>query len=198
MAEFTLLTDEQLVSQYVEGNNEAFNVLLARYESKVFTYISYYVRNQEMSEDLFQDVFMRVCTNVKAGRYSEQQHFKAWLFRLVHNLLADHFRREANRSGISCDEETIDERTENNAISTERNAEQTMINEQNLSGLRDIIRLLPENQQQIIQMRYFDDMNFKDIAEILGISINTALGRVRYALINLRRLANQRGIGLAS
>ena len=191
------LTDESLVRLYVEGNHEAFNVLLDRYESKVFSYITYIVRNREVAEDLFQDTFMRVVATIKSGKYAEQQKFSAWLMRITHNILVDHFRHLKNEKNISNDENEID-LFNDIKLADENNIEAQIINTQNLNGLQQIIKMLPDNQQEIIHLRYFQDMSFKEIAVILNCSINTALGRTRYALINLKKLAVTYNISLAS
>ncbi|MBO4563823.1 MAG: sigma-70 family RNA polymerase sigma factor [Bacteroidaceae bacterium] len=191
------LTDETLVRLYVEGNNEAFNVLLDRYESKVFTYINYIVRNRGVAEDLFQDTFMRVVATLKGGKYAEQQKFSAWLMRITHNILVDYFRHLKNEKSISNDENEVD-LFNDIKLADEDNVETMMIKSQNLNGIERIISMLPENQQEIINLRYYQDMSFKEIATMLNCSINTALGRTRYALINLRRLAVEYNISLAS
>lgn len=191
------LTDEALVRLYVEGNHEAFNVLLNRYESKVFSYISYIVRNNDVAEDLFQDTFMRVIATLKNGKYAEQQKFSAWLMRITHNILVDYFRQMNNEKNISNDENEID-LFNDIKLADENNVETQIIQTQNLSGLQQIIKMLPDNQQQIINLRFYQDMSFKDIAVMLNCSINTALGRTRYALINLRKLAIAHNISLAS
>ncbi len=191
------LTDETLVRLYVEGNNEAFNVLLDRYESKVFTYINYIVRNKDVAEDLFQDTFMRVVATLKDGKYAEQQKFSAWLMRITHNILVDYFRHLKNEKNISNDENEID-LFNDIKLADENNVEMQIIKTQNLNGVERIIKMLPENQQEIINLRYYQDMSFKEIAGMLNCSINTALGRTRYALINLRKLAVEHSISLAS
>ncbi|MCR5315423.1 MAG: sigma-70 family RNA polymerase sigma factor [Bacteroidaceae bacterium] len=197
MNNLKMLTDEVLVRLYVEGNNEAFNVLLDRYESKVFTYINYIVRNREVAEDLFQDTFMRVVSTLKGGKYSEQQKFSAWLMRITHNILVDYFRHLKNEKNISNDETEID-LFNDIKLADENNVETQMIQSQNLNGVEKIIKMLPQNQQEIINMRYYLDMSFKEIAALLNCSINTALGRTRYALINLRKLAAEHNVSLAS
>ena len=197
MSNLKTLTDEALVRLYVEGNNEAFNVLLDRYESKVFTYINFIVRNREVAEDLFQDTFMRVVATLKGGKYAEQQKFSAWLMRITHNILVDYFRHLKNEKSISNDENEVD-LFNDIKLADENNIETQIIKSQNLNGVQAIIKLLPQNQQEIINLRYYQDMSFKEIAAILNCSINTALGRTRYALINLRKLAVERNISLAS
>ena len=187
------LTDEVLVRLYVEGNNEAFNVLLDRYESKVFTYINFIVRNREVAEDLFQDTFMRVVATLKGGKYAEQQKFSAWLMRITHNILVDYFRQVNNEKNISNDENEID-LFNDIKLADENNVETQIIQTQNLSGLQQIIKMLPDNQQQIINLRFYQDMSFKEIADVTNVSINTALGRMRYAIMNLRRIVDEKKI----
>ena len=190
------LTDEVLVRLYVEGNHEAFNVLLNRYESKVFSYIAYIVRNNDVAEDLFQDTFMRVVATLKNGKYAEQQKFSAWLMRITHNILVDYFRQLNNEKNISNDENEVD-LFNDIKLADENNVENQIIQMQNLNGLQQIIKMLPDNQQQIIDLRFYQDMSFKEIAERTQVSINTALGRMRYAILNMRRLAKQHDIELS-
>ncbi len=197
MNNLTSLTDEQLVSMYTEGNNDAFDILLDRYESKVFTYISYFVRNKEVAEDLFQDTFMRIIANIRNGKYSEQQKFGSWLMRVSHNIMIDYFRHQKNEKNISNDETEVD-LFNDIKLADEENIEHQLIKQQNIKGLKDILKLLPKNQQEIITLRYYQEMSFKEIAALLNCSINTALGRTRYALINLRKLAQEYNISLAS
>lgn len=197
MGNVSQMTDEQLVSQYIEGNDVAFNILLERYESKVFTYIIHYVKSQEVAEDLFQDTFMRVISTLRSGRYTEQQKFGAWLLRVAHNQSIDYLRQA--RTGQTITEDDIDADLFNDLrLADNNNIERQIIEQQTMNGVESIIHMLPANQQQIIKMRYYDDLSFREIADMLGISINTALGRVRYALINLRKMAQQYGISRAS
>lgn len=191
------LTDEELVGLYIKGNNEAFDILLNRYESKVFSYVIYAVHNQEVAEDLFQDIFMRVISALQAGKYTEQQKFGCWISRIAHNIVLDYHRQEKNENAISNDETEIDLLTEI-ALADENNVESKMIETQTMGGIEEIIRMLPENQQEVIRLRYYEDKSFKEIADIIGVSINTALGRVRYALINLRKLCNEHNISLTA
>ncbi len=190
-------TDEQLVSQYIEGNNEAFNILLSRYEGKVFTYIMHFTRNREVTEDLFQDTFMRVITTLRSGRYTEQQKFAQWLMRIAHNQAIDFLRQSQGENTVS-EDETPTSLFNDMRIADTNNAEQQIMEQEDLGQMDYIIHQLPAAQQEIIRLRYYDDLSFKEIAEKLNISINTALGRVRYALINLRRLVSQTNISIAS
>ncbi len=197
MERITTLTDEQLVDLYIKGNNEAFDILLNRYESKVLTYISYFIHNKEIAEDLFQDTFMRIITTMRSGKYIEQQKFSSWLMRVSHNIIIDYFRHLKNEKNISNDETEID-LFNDIKLADENNVEKLLIKQQNLCGVIDLIKRLPKNQQEIINLRYYQDLSFKDIADILNCSINTALGRTRYALINLKKLAVEHNISLAS
>ena len=191
------LTDEELVGQYIAGNNNAFNILLERYESKVFTYIMHFTNNREATEDLFQDTFMRVVTTLRSGRYTEQQKFSSWLLRIAHNQAIDFIRQEKSTTIVS-DDETPAGCFNDVRLADENNIEQQIIQQQDWGQMEDIIRQLPANQQEIIYLRYYENKSFKEIAQQLGLSINTALGRVRYALINLRKLVSQTDISMAS
>lgn len=189
-------TDEQLVNAYMEGDNAAFDALLRRYESKVFTYIAYSVRNEEVAQDIFQECFMRIITKLQNGQYTDCGKFASWLMRIAHNLIIDHHRHSLTGSVLSADEPESD--VLNNAtLVGDDNREKEMIEQQTLSDVRALIRLLPLPQREVVLMRYYNELSFKEIAAATGVSINTALGRMRYALINLRRLANKYNISLA-
>lgn len=197
MKELSRQTDETLVSLYIQGNNAAFDLLLRRYDSKVFTYILYAVKQQEIAEDLFQDAFMRVITKLQKGQYTESGKFSSWIMRIAHNLIIDYFRQNQNDTTLSndeCETDIFDKST----FAEERNIEKEMIDRQTLHEIKALIKRLPENQREVILLRFYQDMSFKEIADITGVSINTALGRMRYALINLRRLAAEYNIMLAS
>lgn len=190
------LADEELVRLYVEGNNCAFDVLLNRYKDKVFTYLLYSAKSQELAEDLFQDVFIKIITRIKNGKYTENGKFSAWVMRIVHNHVIDHFRTAPVDIVISKDETETDI-LNSPSIAVNENREQEMIDQQTLKEVKELITLLPDNQKEVLLMRYFDDLSFKEIAEKTNCSINTALGRMRYAILNLRRMANERGISIA-
>ena len=191
------LADEQLVSLYTEGNDAAFDTLLKRYESKVFSYIFYSVKNQELAEDLFQDVFIKIVVRLKNRQYSENGKFSSWMMRIVHNHLIDYYRTSTADKVISNDATEAD--LFNNAeIAVNENREKEMIDQQTLKEVKELIAMLPENQREVLMMRVYDELSFKEIAEKTNCSINTALGRMRYAIINLRQLAFERGISIAS
>ncbi len=189
-------TDETLLRLYMEGDNGAFDVLLGRYESKVFTYLIYSVRNQELAEDLFQDAFMRIITTLRNKRYTETGKFSSWVMRIAHNLVIDHFRQNKGENFISNDDENFDVLNDS-SVAVDDNIEKQMIDRQTLRDIKALVRMLPEKQREVVLMRFYQDLSFKEIAELTDVSINTALGRMRYALINLRRMANERNISLA-
>lgn len=186
------LTDERLVVLYSEGNNQAFDVLLNRYQNRLFSYIYFIVRNTELTEDIFQEAFVKAIITIKQGRYKETGKFPAWLTRIAHNLIIDHFRQEKNESVISNDDSEVD--LLNNMNLSEGTIEKQIIESQIKEDVRELIKLLPENQQEVVHMRFYQNLSFKEIAEITGSSINTALGRMRYAILNLRRMVAEKNM----
>lgn len=191
------LTDEQLVSLYTKGNNSAFDTLLKRYESKVFSYLLYSIKNQELAEDLFQDVFIKIVVRLKNGQYAENGKFSSWMMRIVHNHLIDYYRTSVADKLISNDASEVD--LFNNAdIAVNENREQEMIDQQTLREVKELIAELPDSQREVLIMRVYDELSFKEIAQKTNCSINTALGRMRYAILNLRHMAFERGISMAS
>ena len=197
MKQLRELADEQLVSLYQEGNNSAFDTLLKRYQQRVFSYLLYSVKNQELAEDLFQDVFMKMVVRIKSGQYAENGKFSSWMMRIVHNHLIDYYRTTPTGLVISNDESEVD--LFNNAdIAVNENREKEMIDQQTLIEIKELIATLPDPQREVLLMRVQDELSFKEIAEKTNCSINTALGRMRYAILNLRHMAYERGISLAS
>lgn len=194
MKNLSQLTDDKLVKLYEDGNNDAFEVLLSRYKSKVFSYIFLIVRNRELTEDIFQDTFIKAIATIQQGRYVESGKFLGWINRIAHNLIIDHFRREKNENTFSADGMEYD--VINNSNLSEKSVEDTMSNEQVLADVVRLIEFLPESQRSVVRMRYFEDLSFKEIAEKTDVSINTALGRMRYALMNMRRIAQENDIYL--
>ena len=194
MKNLNQLTDEELVKLYEIGNNQAFEILLLRYKSKVYTYIYLIVRSRELAEDIFQDTFIKAIATIQQGRYVESGKFLGWLNRIAHNLIIDHFRRVKNENTFSAD--AVDYDIVNNAKLSEKSVEDTLSNEQVLADVVHLIDLLPASQQKVIRMRYFEDLSFKEIAERTDVSINTALGRMRYALLNMRRIATEKDVYL--
>ena len=194
MNEFKSMTDEELVELYSKGENAAFDELLSRYQSKLFTYISFIVRNETLAEDLFQETFIKAITTIKQGRYAESGRFGAWLTRIAHNLIIDSFRHDKSDLLLSNDESEVD--LFNNAELCDDNVETALVNRQVLRDVRRLINVLPDVQREVVFMRYYQDLSFREIAEATGVSINTALGRMRYVIINLRNLALEKGISL--
>ena len=189
-----MLTDDMLVARYSEGDNKAFDELLARYQSKLFNYIFFIVRSQELAEDIFQETFVKAITTIQQGRYTPSGKFGSWLTRIAHNMIVDSYRQERNENTISNDEVEVD--LFNDADLCDDNVETQMVNEQTLTDVRRLMDALPSNQREVVYMRYYQDLSFKEIAEITGVSINTALGRMRYAIMGMRRLAEEKHIVL--
>ena len=188
------LADEELVRLYEVGNNQAFEILLLRYKSKVYTYIFLIVRNRELAEDIFQDTFIKAIATIQHGRYVETGKFLAWINRIAHNLIIDHFRRVKNENTFSAD--AVDYDITNLSSLSEKSVEDTISNEQVLNDVVHLVNQLPPSQQKVIRMRYFEDLSFKEIAEETNVSINTALGRMRYALLNMRKIAAEKEVYL--
>lgn len=192
MIDFKKMTDEQLVIAYAEGNNFAFDVLLNRHKSNVYSYIYFIVRNRELAEDIFQETFVKAIITIKQGRYTENGKFRAWINRIAHNLIIDSYRQEKNEQMISNDECEID--LFNNHKLSDGTIEDEMIKKQILSDVKRLIEYLPDNQKEVLILRYYQNLSFKEIAEITDVSINTALGRMRYAILNMRRMAEEKNI----
>lgn len=194
MENLNMLTDDMLVARYSEGDSKAFDELLARYQSKLFNYIFFIVRSQELAEDIFQETFVKAITTIQQGRYTPSGKFGSWLTRIAHNMIVDSYRQERNENTISNDEVEVD--LFNDADLCDDNIETQMVNEQTLTDVRRLMDALPSNQREVVYMRYYQDLSFKEIAEITGVSINTALGRMRYAIMGMRRLAEEKHIVL--
>ena len=195
MKTLIMRTDEELVTLYATGMDEAFDVLLERYKDRLFSYILYQVRNADVAEDIFQETFVKVVVTIRDGRYTESGKFYSWVTRIAHNLVIDFFRREKGENTISTDESDVD--LLNNAKLADRCAQSTIDSEQTFVDLQHLIEKLPEEQREVVQMHYFQEMTFKEIAEEKGISINTALGRMRYGILNMRKMAQRFDLGLS-
>lgn len=189
------MTDEELALSYVDGNNRAFDLLLSRNQSKLFSYILFVVHDRETAEDLFQETFVKVIVRLQDGSYTVSGKFGAWMMRIAHNVVMDWYRDMSSRH--------IVEVTKDNDLSNmggddvlEGNIEGRYVNTQVMANVRRLIDTLPPIQREIVFMRYFQELSFKEIAELTNVSINTALGRMRYAIINMRRTARKHGITL--
>ena len=189
------MADDELVALYAKGSNPAFDVLLNRYKSSVHSYIYYIVRDRDLTEDIFQETFVKAIVTIKQGRYTENGKFKAWIMRIAHNLIIDNFRQERNENTISNDEVELD--LLNDSKLCDGTVEDEMVQNQVFADVRKLVRHLPENQREVLEMRYYKDMSFKEIADATGVSINTALGRMRYAILNMRRMAEENRMELA-
>ena len=203
MNNYVKQTDEQLVRMYGEGDFHAFDVLLERHQDKVFNYIRAIISDYELANDVFQDTFVKVIMAIRNGHYNESGQFGAWLLRVARNLMLDKFRslRTPGRNVMS--HEMVDSDGDvldlfNNKDLCEPNIESRMLVEQSYDDVRMMIERLPEAQREVVRMRYFEDMSFKEIAQATGVSINTSLGRMRYAIINLRRMATHRDLYLSA
>lgn len=184
------LTDEELVSMYARGGNEAFDQLLERHKGKIFSYISFAVKDKEVANDIFQDTFLKAILTIRQNRYTEHGKFSAWLMRIAHNLIIDYFRQEKNNVRASCDEEGSN--LLNDMKYSEATIEEKIISHQIHADVKRLIQFLPSSQQDVIIMRFYKNLSFKEIAKATGVSINTALGRMRYALLNLRKMADEK------
>lgn len=187
-------SDEQLISLYVDGKNEAFDELLERHKDRLFMYIYHSVKNDDVANDIFQDTFVKAITTIKQGRYVENGHFPAWITRIAHNLIIDYYRQVRAENLQSTDD--TDTNILNRKDLADVTVEDTLITTQIHNDVRKLIKALPTSQREVLVMRYYRNMSFKEIADTTGVSINTALGRMRYAILNMRRLAEEHNIVL--
>ena len=186
------LDDRDLITEYIGGNEKAFEVLLARHKDKIYRFIYMKLRNQELANDVFQETFVKIIKTLKVGSYNEEGKFLPWAMRIAHNLVIDHFRKASKVRMISESSSNYDDFNIFSTLSqTDKNMEQSMSHDELEKQMVELIDYLPETQRAILKMRIFQDMSFKDIAESEDISINTALGRMRYALINLRKMIDK-------
>ena len=188
------LSDEQLVKNYANGDRDDFDNLLASYHQKIYSYILFLVHDDEVADDLFQETFMKAIVTIRQGRYVESGRFSAWLTRIAHNLVIDKYRQDRNSNVISNDASDAD--LFNDVSLSDITVEMKMITEQSLTDVGRLLKELPDNQKEVLYMRFYQDLSFKEIADATGVSINTALGRMRYGLINLRKMVSERGIVL--
>lgn len=194
MVNIMCMPDEQLVAAYAQGNNEAFDVLLRRHQDRVFNYILKIVKNEDVANDVFQETFVKAIMTIKQGRYTENGKFPAWITRIAHNLIIDFYRQEKSENLQSCDVEEVD--ILNKKELSQETIEDTIITDQIYQDVKHLVTVLPESQKEVLLMRYYRNMSFKEIADATGVSINTALGRMRYAILNMRRIAQEKDIVL--
>jgi RNA polymerase sigma-70 factor (ECF subfamily) len=189
-----MISDYELIQRFIKGEQTCFDQLILRHKNKVFAYISLYIHDQALAEDLFQDTFMKVIQSVRAGKYQDNGKFISWVMRIAHNLIIDHFRRIKQMNTISNDDYESD--LFNSKKLCDSNVEDDMINRQIQKDVRKMITFLPEDQREVVILRHYAGLSFKEIADITDVSINTALGRMRYALINMRKLMEEKKISL--
>ncbi len=189
--------DRDLISAYIKGNDKAFEVLLMRHKSKIHRFIFLKLKDQDLTEDIFQETFIKVINTFKLGTYNEEGKFLPWALRIAHNLVIDHFRRTSRVRMIS---ESSSKNSDFNIFDVlkleDSNVEQLIVKEELETQMVDLVEFLPDTQRDILKMRLFQDLSFQDISEIQKISINTALGRMRYALINLRKLIEKHDLAI--
>lgn len=188
-------TDYELITSYIIGDNRSMELLILRHKSKVYSYISLYIRSRDLADDIFQDTFMKVVQSIRAGRYQDDGRFLSWVMRISHNLIIDHFRREKQLGLVLNDDYESD--LFNSKRLSDDNVEDVMVRRQVLRDVRRLISDLPEDQREVVIMRHYAGMSFKEIADMTGVSINTALGRMRYALINMRKTMSEKNITLS-
>ncbi len=185
----TQVSDQQLILLYLEGNEKSFEILLSRHKSRIYTAIYLFVKDQSLAEDIFQEVFIKIINTLRQGRYNHEGKFLQWALRIAHNLCVDYFRRDKRRPHVSPTEEF----DVFNIISlSDESAEQTIMRSQSHDRVRKLIDQLPVEQREVVILRHYADMSFKEIAQLTRVSINTALGRMRYALINIRRMVEEK------
>lgn len=187
-------TDQQLVKSFLRGNQASIEILINRHKNKVFTYINLLVKNQQLAEDIFQDTFIKVVKSLHEGKYRDNGRFVSWVIRIAHNLIIDHFRKEKQLN--TCSNEDYQSNIFNSRKLADENIEDLLIKDQILHDVRLLIEQLPDDQKQVILLRHYGGLSFKEIAEQTNVSINTALGRMRYALINMRKLIQEKNISL--
>lgn len=194
MDKFLSMTDEELVALYAKGNNKAFEALFSKYEQSLYSYILYLSRNSDLADDIFQETFIKAITTIKMGKYTETGRFRPWLSRIAHNLVIDYFRSQQKENTIYNDEFEFD--LFNNSKFSDDTVEASIVKEQVMCDVRKLVDTLPDTQREVLNMRYYNDMSFKEIADKTGVSINTALGRMRYAILNMRKTAEDNSMVL--
>lgn len=189
-------TDYELISDFINGDEKSIELLILRHKNKVYSYINLYIRNRDISDDIFQDTFLKVVQSIRLGKYQDDGRFLSWVMRIAHNLIIDHYRH-LKQSGIVLTEEYSPEMLNSSRLSDE-SVEEAILKRQVLADIRKLIGMLPQDQREVVIMRHYTGMSFKEIADMTGVSINTALGRMRYALINMRKMMEEKNITLSA
>jgi len=184
-----MISDYELIQQFIKGEESCFEEIIHRHKNKVYAYISLYIRDQALVEDIFQDTFLKVIQSVRSGKYVDNGKFLSWVMRIAHNLIIDHFRRLKQMSVTSNDDYESD--IFNSRKLSDVNVEEHLVNVQIRKDVRKLISQLPDDQREVVILRHYAGLSFKEIAEITDVSINTALGRMRYALINMRKIMQE-------
>lgn len=194
MENLNLMTDEELAIMYVDGDNKAFDLLLSRNQEKLFTYILFVVRDREMANDMFQETFFKVVSRLQQGKYIANGKFSAWLMRIAHNVIMDWYRQQRAQNIVDAPKENDLSNVGSTLLESSREGE--LVNNQVMEDARRMMSHLPASQREVVFMRFYQQMSFKEIAEATGVSINTALGRMRYAILNLRRMTREHQLTL--
>lgn len=194
MENLNLMTDEELAIMYVDGDNKAFDLLLSRNQEKLFTYILFVVRDREMANDMFQETFFKVVSRLQQGKYIANGKFSAWLMRIAHNVIMDWYRQQRAQNIVDAPKENDLSNVGSTLLESSREGE--LVNNQVMEDVRRMMSHLPASQREVVFMRFYQQMSYKEIAEATGVSINTALGRMRYAILNLRRMTRKHQLTL--
>ncbi len=191
--DYSKMSDSELIRSYLSGNEAPLEALISKNQQRIFSYILVRIQDQDLANDIFQDTFVKVINTLKRGKYNEEGKFLQWTMRIAHNLIIDHYRREKRMPTMSpTDEFNIFDVLKDNSL----NVESSLIKEQIEADLHKLIDQLPEDQKEVLKLRHFSGLSFKEISDQTGVSINTALGRMRYALINLRKLMEKNNVSL--
>ena len=189
------VSDKELIGRYLQGDHISLEKIISRHQNRVYAYILMITKNKELADDLFQDTFIKVINTIRSGSYNEEGKFLQWVMRIAHNLTIDHFRK-SNRIPVVDNSKNENFDIFENLNMMDKSIEDRIITDQIHKDVRKLIELLPEEQREVLYMRHYAEMSFKDIAEVTDVSINTALGRMRYALINMRKLISEKNIVL--
>lgn len=188
------LPDYELIERFMNGSQPSIEELINRYKTKVYTYILLMVKNQQLAEDLFQETFIKVIQSLKMHKYKDNGKFVSWIIRIAHNLVIDHFRKEKQIN--TCNNEDYESDLFNSSKFSAKNIEQLIVHDQIIKDVRKLIDELPDDQKEVVMLRHYGQLSFKEIAEQTDVSINTALGRMRYALINMRKMIEEKKLSL--
>lgn len=194
MTDLKILSDEELVKKFISGDTRCIDLLIDRHHQRIYSFIFLMVHQRDLAEDILQDVFVKVIHSLRSGKYAENGRFTSWVMRIAHNLVIDYFRKQKNQQMISNDQYSYD--IFNHTRFSEYTIEDKIVYEQLLSEVASLVEMLPDSQKEVIKLRHYFGLSFKEIAEETNVSINTALGRMRYALINIRKMMEERKMSL--